>query len=725
MWKEYSLNYLKKNKSTAAFIVIAVFVASMFISLLSTLFYNMWTNDIDRIKASEGDWQARIYIALSTDEMDTLNSFANVENVVLSAENAYADLYFANPSEIYEDMPLIAEKLNISDENIEYHSSLLQKQFIYSKASGEQPAPIELFYFAVVILLCVALILIIKNAFAFSMRTRVRQLGILQSVGATPKQLRLVMFQEASVLSILPAVTGILAGIGLVAIFIRYANSLTAQLGMQGATLHYHILLFLITIIVTMATVFISIWLPAKNLSKLESVELIKEQPLKIKKVKKYTLFSKLFGVEGELARKSIYVRRKEFRTATICLLLSFFVLSVFLNFMTLSEISTQRSYWNRYEDVWDVMVEVSGSKVDDATMESIRKVNGVSSAVLYKTDLSYRALLSEDAFSAELRSQGGYTTYNSSAETDENGEYLINAPLLILDDKSFESYCAQNGIGNIRSDQPSAIVVNKIGDVLYSGSDDANYIEFLDPSRNLSLHLQVSTEDGQIERSLHIIGYTQNVPEVREDFSAFSLLLVLPESDYFMMNDSSAGISYINIKATQSEDLAALQSNISRILNGKFNYTIENRIDSYNTNSQMYEGYKKIVTIICAVIACIGVSNVFANTLGYMQQRKREFAKYQSIGITPKSIAKILFFEALVIGVKPILLSIPFNILFILLTTSSQGITLGDFLTQMPLLQNILFALAVLTAVALSYYICGRKILNANIADVLKNDSN
>lgn len=725
MWKEYSLNYLKKNKSTTAFIVIAVFVASLFISLLSTLFYNMWTNDIDRIKASEGDWQARIHIALSTDEIDTLNSFANVENVVLSVENAYADLYFANPSEIYEDMPLIAEKLNISDENIEYHSSLLQKQFIYSKANGEQPAPIELFYIAVVILLCVALILIIKNAFAFSMRTRVRQLGILQSVGATPKQLRLIMFQEASVLSILPAVTGILAGIGLVAIFIRYANSLTAQLGMQGATLHYHILLFLITIIVTMVTVFISIWLPAKNLSKLESVELIKEQPLKIKKVKKYTLFSKMFGVEGELARKSIYVRRKEFRAATICLVLSFFVLSVFLNFMTLSEISTQRSYWNRYEDVWDVMVEVSGSEVDDATMESLRGVNGVSSAVLYKTDLSYRALLSEDALSAELRSQGGYTAYNSSAETDENGEYLINAPLLILDDKSFESYCAQNGIGNIRSDQPSAIVVNKIGDVLYSGSDDSNYVEFLNPNRNLSLHLQGSTEEKQVEQSVNIIGYTQNVPEVREDFSAYSLLLVLPESAYFMMTDSPAGISYVNIKATQTEDLAELQSNISRIFDEEFNYTIENRIDSYNTNSQMYEGYKKIVTIICAVIACIGVSNVFANTLGYMQQRKREFAKYQSIGITPKSIAKILFFEALVIGVKPILLSIPFNILFVLLTTSSQGTTLGDFLAQMPLLQNILFALAVLTTVALSYYICVRKILSANIADVLKNDTN
>ena len=108
---------------------------------------------------------------------------------------------------------------------------------------------------------------------------------------------------------------------------------------------------------------------------------------------------------------------------------------------------------------------------------------------------------------------------------------------MLILDDKSFESYCAQNGIGNIRNDQPSAIVVNKIGDVLYSGSDDVNYVEFLNPNRNLSLHLQGSTEEKQVEQSVNIIGYTQNVPEVREDFSAYSLLLVLPESAYFMMD--------------------------------------------------------------------------------------------------------------------------------------------------------------------------------------------
>jgi len=100
------------------------------------------------------------------------------------------------------------------------------------------------------------------------------------------------------------------------------------------------------------------------------------------------------------------------------------------------------------------------------------------------------------------------------------------------------------------------------------------------------------------------------------------------------------------------------------------------------------------------------------------------EFAEYQSIGVTPKSITKILSIEALVIGVRPILWSIPFNILFVCLTTSSDGITLSEFLSNAPVLPTILFAIIMLSAIALSYFISGKKILNANIADVLKDDT-
>lgn len=721
MWKDYSVNYLKKNKSTAVSIMVAVLVASMFISFLCTLFYNMWIDNVDRIKADEGDWQARVTAVLSDDEIKTIQSFANVDKVIQSDS---VEIYFTKLADIYEDMPLIAEKLNIDDEHIEYHSTLLQKQFIYSKENGEKPMPIELLYGAIILMMCVSLIMIIKNAFSFSMNTRIRQLGILQSIGATSKQLRAVMMQEAFVLSVPSVLVGIAAGIGLDALFIKYANSLTAQIGFNGAKLHYNIVLFIVTFAVIMLTVFISIWLPARKLSKSESIELVKGQTVKkVKRIRKYKLFSKLFGVEGELARKSIHVRRKEFRTASVCLMLSFFALSIFLNFMTISEISTSKSYWNRYENVWDIMVEMKGEEADIQTLNSIREMNGVSSALLYKI-ANFQTMLNDEHFSDELIKKGSYKAMNTDAKQNENGDYVINAPVLVLDDDNFEKYCADNNIENSKDNYPNSVVVNKIGGVLYYESDDSRSIPFMNED-NLTLNL-FSTKDGeQIKNKVNVIGYSQNVPQVRKDFDRYSLLQVMSESSYkTMINAPLADTVYININTETDDNLADIENEVKQILGDDFNYTVENRINAYNTNVQMYEGYKSIITIICAILACIGISNVFANTLGYMQQRKREFAEYQSIGVTPKSIAKILSIEALVIGVRPILWSIPFNVLFILLTTSDNGITLSEFLSKAPILPTILFAIVMLSAIALSYYISGKKILNANIADVLKDDT-
>lgn len=718
MWKDYSVNYLKKNKSTAVSIMVAVLVASMFISFLCTLFYNMRIDDMERIKADEGDWQVRITAALSDDEIKIIENFANVDKVIQSES---IEVYFIKPSDIYEDMPLIAEKLNINSDDIEYHSSLLHKQFIYSKENGEQPMPIELLYGAIILMMCASLIMIIKNAFSFSMNTRIRQLGILQSVGATPKQLRAVMVQEALVLSIPSVVAGIAAGVGLDALFIKYANTFTSQIGLQGAKLHYHIVLFIATFAVTMLTVLVSIWLPARKLSKSESIELVKGQTIKkVKRIRKYKLFSKLFGVEGELARKSIYVRRKEFRTATICLMLSFFVLSIFLNFMTISEISTSKSYWNRYENVWDIMVEVKGESPDDKILNKIRKTENISSAQLYKT-MNFQTVLTENDLSDELIAKGGYKAINSNANQNENGDYVINAPVLILDDYSFEQYCAENNIVNRKDNYPNSVVVNKIGKVLYYDSDDSESIPFIKVDDDFSLNLLMQSDSEKV----NVIGYSQNVPQIRKDFDKYSLLQIMSESSYNTLTDvGSADTFYININTNADDNLAETENEIKQILGDKFNYTIENRVDAYDTNVQMYGGYKSIITMICAILACIGISNVFANTLGYMQQRKREFAEYQSIGVTPKSTAKILSIEALVIGVKPILLSIPFNILFILLTTSDNGITLSEFLQNAPILPTIIFAIIMLLAIALSYYISGKKILTANIADVLKDDA-
>ena len=54
MWKNYSESYLKHNRRTCISIMMAVFGAMMFLSLICTMAFNLWKYEIERIELEEG-----------------------------------------------------------------------------------------------------------------------------------------------------------------------------------------------------------------------------------------------------------------------------------------------------------------------------------------------------------------------------------------------------------------------------------------------------------------------------------------------------------------------------------------------------------------------------------------------------------------------------------------------------------------------------------------------
>ena len=125
----------------------------------------------------------------------------------------------------------------------------------------------------------------------------------------------------------------------------------------------------------------------------------------------------------------------------------------------------------------------------------------------------------------------------------------------------------------------------------------------------------------------------------------------------------------------------------------------------------------------LCGLLAIIGLANVFSNTLGYIYQRKREFARYISIGLSPRGIKKILCMEALIIGGKPIVITVPLTIIFVLFAATASHINLMEFVESMPVIPLSIFACMIMGCVALAYYIGGRRICKDNIIETLKND--
>ena len=94
---------------------------------------------------------------------------------------------------------------------------------------------------------------------------------------------------------------------------------------------------------------------------------------------------------------------------------------------------------------------------------------------------------------------------------------------------------------------------------------------------------------------------------------------------------------TYIRILAGENASLKALdkiEKDVLHLLAPNYKTEIENRIQEKITNDEIIFGYQLILGGFCAILAVIGIANVFSNTLGFLRQRKRELAQYMSVGI-------------------------------------------------------------------------------------------
>lgn len=123
-----------------------------------------------------------------------------------------------NPRKVYKSLPQIAKSVGFTKDeygkyDIRYNTSLLNLYGIIDKNNGS-PEIIAVIAMIIIMTLLVmgAFILIIYNAFSLSANSRIKQLGILKSLGATPKQIRHSVIYEGFLLWIVQLPIGIIIG---------------------------------------------------------------------------------------------------------------------------------------------------------------------------------------------------------------------------------------------------------------------------------------------------------------------------------------------------------------------------------------------------------------------------------------------------------------------------------------------------------------------------------
>ena len=153
---------------------------------------------------------------------------------------------------------------------------------------------------------------------------------------------------------------------------------------------------------------------------------------------------------------------------------------------------------------------------------------------------------------------------------------------------------------------------------------------------------------------------------------------------------------TYIRVFSETSptlENLNELEERMVRLVGDGYEIESENRIQEKVSNDDLRKGVTIILGGFCALLAVIGIANVFSNTLGFIRQRKREFAQYMSIGLTPAEMKKMFCIEAMV------------------------------FWVEAPIIPILIFAATIIVFVALAYYIGGKRILQCDLNETLRND--
>ena len=209
------------------------------------------------------------------------------------------------------------------------NDALMMLDMIDLTARAELVIIFAVFYIFVLFFI-IALRLVIDTAFEVSSKERERQFGVLQSIGATPKQIVRIITYEGIFLSVVGIPIGVAAGIGLgFAAFKAVVNSglsevfFTPEKAAELLRFHISPLLLLIGVVTGIVWIFLSAYGTGMRIIKMSPIQAISARSNTVNKVKKHSLFGFLFGWKGRLASRNNRRQPKRFLTTVISLTLS------------------------------------------------------------------------------------------------------------------------------------------------------------------------------------------------------------------------------------------------------------------------------------------------------------------------------------------------------------------------------------------------------------------
>lgn len=631
-----------------------------------------------------------------------------------------------------------------------------------------------LFTVAAVVALIIILtsVYCIKNSFNISITEKIRQYGMLASVGATRRQIKSSVKTEAAMLGVVGIPVGTMSGILASLILVKVVNALSA--GWLNFALSFHTSLpaLILAVIMSIATIYFSATGSARRAAKvtpLEAIRNTKEIKIKSSKLKTPAIIGRIWGIGGVISYKNIKRNNKKYRTIVTSIVIcsvTFIVISYFMS-MAFSVVGMS------YASV-DYNIGINMSCKKDLDIEKLSElVSGIEGVDDYLVGAGYYFDVDKPEYTKEY---GEYCGQLYDDSEDVSQVFLIT----VLDDKSYDKYASDAGIKNADT---GAILVNKgtfdvyneksskyvkkemelykykAGDTIKCGynvyddaSSDDNAAEgdtesSTDDNNAVEGDTESGTEDnsGYVDEEtinngvrktvdVTIAGVTDKAPIGYKDYSYPALLFMNQKGFESLWADGKSGNElkpgYASYSAyVVAENADDYQDTFEKETEGNPEYS-QISFHVSNLDKQMRDE-KSLFTLLgvfayglIVVIALIGITNIINTLSTGMELRSREFATLRSIGMTDKQFAGMVRLESVFISVKALVIGVPLGVLINYLLCFIMNRMGGAIIYKPPYKAIILCIVVVIMLIYAIMKLSMMKLRHNNIIETIKNEN-
>jgi ABC-type transport system, involved in lipoprotein release, permease component len=600
------------------------------------------------------------------------------------------------------------------------------------------------------VIIMIGSVSLIYNSFSISLAERRKQLGMLASIGSTKAQNRSSVFFEGFLVGSVSIPLGII--FGFLGMYITFAvlNPLLENVFeiSQSLRLVFSPYIFILTILFSIITIFISAYIPARRAAKITPIDAIRQSAdirLSKRQIKTSPLVNLLFGFEGEIALKNLKRYRKRYRTVVFSLAISiilFLTVSAYGFYLKQSFNLTTTNATHHME------LHLSDTRNTKQITQALKGVDSLTDSTVL-TQLLGNTAVKKNTNDVLLSERYIELITDSLGEVDEDPhEYfsISSASLIAVDNESFIIWAQEleldaNALMN--SNELNCIVINKaiiktqfastelvpwnlnVNDELwlscteYIYGDDETYTSiesdsfplkvaaisqtapsFLPYMYYLGAPMQIIVTENTL---LNLINMTNNSFEDSETDGVYSIQTILLTSD--------------SPKTLKADLIAVLGEDTIKQM---FIYDIQEEITRDHQVllilSIFTHGFIGLITIIC-------IANIFNNVSTSTALRRKEFAVLKSVGMTPQSFHKMIYFESIFYGIKALLLGLPIS--FFIMYLIYKNLT-SYFYTPftLPWVNIGIVILSVFIVVVSTMLYSFSKIRNENIVDGLKTDN-